>query len=171
MMTKRCAVVFALLLLGNSSGVFLACGDKFLVPNRGSRSQRPSARSAAILIYDSGSDLKKGFAGDSAAEILRKAGFRPATAATSQEFEQQLAATRWDAVLTGIGTAPALSARLNGNPQAPVVIPVAFEATEAQLKEKRQQYSVVLRVPAKNKAFLSAIDKALDQSTKIAKSL
>jgi hypothetical protein len=43
----------------------LACGDKFLVPNRGSRSQRPGMPRdhEKILVFDFGGDLQRGLKG------------------------------------------------------------------------------------------------------------
>jgi hypothetical protein len=160
------------LLFVNCGSLLLACGDKFIVPTRGSRSQRPAApRSpAAVLIYDSGSDLQRGLAGSSVSDTLSKAGFRPTIVATANEFERELRQGPWDAVIVGIADAPFVSSRLRDDARTPVVIAVLFNPTDAQVKESRKQYRL-LRLPAKNQAFLSAIDKALEHRPKSAKSL
>ena len=173
-MKKRLhATVLAFMILGNCGNLLLACGDKFLVPNRGSRSQRPGVprESAAILIYDSGSELRDGFKKGSAGDTLTKAGFRPTLVNTRSEFEQQLRDGRWDAVLVSLPDAKAVSDRLRGTEHPPVVIPVTLNATDEVVKQTRKQYPVVLRVPAKDDAFLSAIDKALEHKPKSPKTL
>lgn len=161
------------MILGNCGNLLLACGDKFLVPNRGSRSQRPGAprESAVILIYDSGSELRNAFKKGSAVDRLTKAGFRPTLVNTRSEFEQQLRDRRWDAVLVSPPDALAVSDRLRGTAHPPVVIPVTLDATDAVVKQMRKQYPVVLRVPAKDDAFLWAIDKALEHKPKSPKAL
>src|SRR4030095_6994213 len=90
MMKRLCAFGLALLTVANSSGVLLACGDKFLVANRGTRFQRAAAprEPAAILIYTNPeSQLLAGAPVDA---TLRKAGYRPTTVETSDEFEKAL---------------------------------------------------------------------------------
>lgn len=173
-MKKRVhAMVLTFVILGNFGSLLFACGDKFLVPNRGSRSQRPGAprESAAILIYDSGLELRNGFKNGSASEALTKAGFRPTLVNTRSEFEQQLRDGRWDAVLVSLPDAQAVTDRLRGTAHPPVVIPVTLDASDAVVKQTRKQYPVVLRVPAKDNAFLSAIDRALEHKPKSQKTL
>src|SRR5262245_152464 len=98
-MTNRlCAFGLALLTIANSSSVLLACGDKFLVSTRGTRYQRAAAprEPAAILIYTNPeSELPKVVAGASVDATLRKAGYRPTTVATSDEFEKALNRGGW----------------------------------------------------------------------------
>jgi hypothetical protein len=168
MKTRLCVVLVALVTLVISAELLIACGEKFLVPNRGSRSQRPGAprNPAGILIYDTGSELQKAFKGTSLKDTLSKAGFRPIAATTGDEFNTQLRAGGIDAVLVGIAEASTVSGRIRGNGQSAVVIPVTFQATDAQVKESRKQFPVVLRLPAKDKAFLAAIDKALEHKPK-----
>lgn len=163
--------VLTFLFVVNCGSLLLACGDKFIVPIRGSRSQRSAAPRdpAAILIYDSGSELRRGLAGSSVSNTLSKAGFRPTIVATANEFERELEQGLWDVVIVGITDAPFVSSRLRGDARAPLVIAVLFNPTDAQVKESRKQYPVI-RVPAKNQAFLSAIDKALEHRPKSAKS-
>ena len=55
------AAVFGLLVFVGFGELLLACGEKFMIPSIGSRLQRPR-QAAAILIYDSGEQLRKGLA-------------------------------------------------------------------------------------------------------------
>ena len=163
-MTKRlCAIGLALLTVAHSSDVLLACGDKFLVSNRGTRFQRAAARRepAAILIYTNpGSHL---LAGEPVDATLQKAGYRPTTVETSGEFEKAMNRGGWDLVLVSAENAQAVSKRLPGNV---VVVPFFFNATNTESKQIRKQYKVVLKAPAKSQSFLEAIDEALAQRPK-----
>jgi DNA-binding NtrC family response regulator len=144
-------------------GLF-ACGDKFLVPNRGSRSQLPTIprNHEKILVFDSGQELQRGLKG-TVLEALTKAGFSPSIAAKREELIKQLTGSRFDAVLVSIDDAPFVSDQLLGKVNGPVVIPVAFNMTDAEAKATRKLYPVVLRIPARNDAIFSVIDKALAQ--------
>jgi len=163
-MTKRlCALGLILAIVAGSGSVLLACGDKFLIHNRGTRFQRASAsrEPAAILIYtDRGSELLAGAPIDA---TLRKVGYRPTTVATSNDFEKALGAGGWDLVLVSVSNARAVSERL---PNTVAVVPVVVDATNTELKLTKQQYKVVLKAPAKSQSFLEAIDEALARRPK-----
>jgi hypothetical protein len=173
MKARAFSVAVAVVMWVSLSTPFLSCGDKFFVPIRGTRSQRPGLprQSAAILIYDSGSELHKGLKGGSAFEILKKAGFQPTSAGTRSDFDRELNRGGWDAVLVSLEDAQALSERLGALADRPAVVPVTLNASDATVQQARKTYPVVLRVPAKDNAFLSAIDKAVEQRSKSRKAL
>jgi hypothetical protein len=158
-MTRRvCAFGMILLTVVSSCGVLLACGDKFLVANRGTRFQRAAAprEPAAILIYTSpAAELMAGAAVDT---TLQKVGYRPTTVGTTTDFEKALERGGWDIVLVSVLNAPAVSKRLPNNV---VVVPVVFNATSTELKEAKTQYKVVVKAPVKSQSLLEAIDEAL----------
>ena len=163
-MSKRPRAAALLLLIAISSGdILLACGDKFLVSSRGTRFQRAAVarEPASILIYTNpASELPKLLAGVAVDATLTKAGYRPTTVTTSDEFERALSRGGWDLVLVGITDAQAVSKRLRGEP-VPAVLPVVFNPTSSALNESKKLYPVVLKAPAKSQSFLSAIDEAL----------
>jgi hypothetical protein len=163
-MRKRLGAAGLLLAVGISSGnTSLACGDKFLVSTRGTRFQRAAVprEPAAILIYTNpASELPKALATFPVDATLAKAGYRPTTVATLEEFEKALSRGGWDLVLAGMADAQAVSKRLRGH-AVPAVLPVAFNPTPSELKESKKQYAVVLKGPAKSQSFLSAIDEVL----------
>jgi hypothetical protein len=147
----------------SSVDILLACGDKFLVSSRGTRFQRAAvARDpAAILIYSNpASELPKVVASLPVDTTLAKAGYRPTTVTTSEEFENALSRGGWDLVVVAMNDAQAVSQRLRGE-VAPVVLPVAYNATASELNEIRKQYPVVLKAPVKSQSFLLTIDEAL----------
>jgi hypothetical protein len=47
------------------------------------------------------------------------------------------------------------------NAGAPVVLPIAYNATTAELAAARKQYRRVLKGPVKSQSFLSEVDDAL----------
>jgi hypothetical protein len=171
-MNRRICAAGLLFLIGMSAGdTLLACGDKFLVYNRGTRFQRAAiAREpAAILIYTNPeSELPKALATLPIDTILAKAGYQPTTVPTPADFEKALSGGRWDLIVVGMADAQAVSSRLRGE-VVPVVLPVVFNSTAVELKETKNQYPVVLKAPAKSQSFLSAIDEALAHRPRQAK--
>jgi hypothetical protein len=163
-MSKRLRAAGLLLLTGIGSGdILLACGDKFLVSSRGTRFQRAAVarEPASILIYTNpASELPKMLASIPVDATLTKAGYRPTTVATSDEFEKALSRGGWDLVLVGMADAQGVSKRLRGD-HVPAVLPVVFNPTTSELKETKKLYPVVLQAPVKGQSFLSAIDEAL----------
>lgn len=148
-----------------------ACGDKFLVPSRGSGSHTPvfAPKHAALLIFGSSSQYGKDFAKTSVNEVLTDAGLRPVVVTTRAEFDKLLRGSKWDAVLVDLADAPALSTQLAGTPNAPVVVPMTVDAPDSRVKEARKVYPVVLRFPSRSAAFLSALDRAFEKRTRLAK--
>ena len=148
--------------LGPDRGL-MACGDKFLVVSRGTRFERaaPVRRPAAILVYaNPASALPKALANLPVDAVLRKAGYRPTMVATKAAFQQALSRGRWDLVVVDVTDSQAVTSLLAPD-SAPVVLPVVYNATNAELKQIKKQYVHVLRSPTKNQSFLDAIDEAL----------
>jgi hypothetical protein len=168
-MSKRLTEAGLLLLITISYGdVSLACGDKFLVTSRASRFQRAAIarQPASILIYSNpASELPRVLAGIPVDATLTKAGYRPTTAATTDELEKALSRGGWDLVLVALADARPVSKRLQGD-RVPVVLPVLVNPTTSELDEARKLYPVVLKAPAKSQSFLSAIDEALARRPK-----
>ena len=159
---------FLLVIAVSSADVLLACGDKFLVSRGGTRFQRAALarKPASILIYTNpASELPRVLAGIPVDATLTKAGYRPTTVATSDEFDKALSRGGWDLVLVAMADAHAVSKRLQGD-RAPVVLPVVFTPAGSELKDTRKLYPVVLKTPAKSQSFLFAIDEALARRPK-----
>lgn len=162
-MKARLPFACLMLLLGMSStGVFLACGDKFLVASRGTRYQKAPAKRDphSILIWSNpASEMPKALAGVPVDDTLRKVGYKPTTVASPSDFDSALSRGGWDLVILGAGDAPAVSKRLPKD--SPALLPVAVNLTDRQLKQARMEYDVVLKGPAKKDSFLNAVDQAL----------
>jgi hypothetical protein len=52
------------------------------------------------------------------------------------------------------------------NEDAPVVLPVLYNATRAELQEARRQFPLVVASPTKSQAFLEIIDEAIESATR-----
>jgi DNA-binding NtrC family response regulator len=161
-------IVAAMVLLLGGIGVFeplLACGEKFLIRSRGTRFQRAAvARTpASILIFTTPAAL----ANVPVDAALRKAGYRPTTVATQQEFDGALGRGGWDLVVVdAAGSGAVMQKTAMANP--PIVLPVAFNATSAEVAAAKKQYKRVLKTPVKQQSFLDAIDDALASRPKAA---
>jgi hypothetical protein len=141
-----------------------ACGDKFLVLGRGSRFQHAAlARfAAAILVYaNPGSTLPQALANLPVEATLRKAGYRPTTVASAQDFEDALHTRKWDLLLVDVSDTEAVTARVAGESSSPAILPVLYNPTGNELAAARKQYRCVLKSPTKNESFLETIDEAL----------
>ena len=163
-MNARLMAAVALVLVGvGLSEPLLACGEKFLMRTRGTRFQRaaPARTPAAILVYaNPASTLPKALANVPVDATLRKAGYRPSTVTSASEFNSALGRGGWDLVLVDVAESSEVL-KLAKGPAAPVVLPVVFNASSAELAAAKKQHQRVLKAPTKNQSFLDAIDDAL----------
>jgi hypothetical protein len=162
---KTRVVAAALLLLagtGNSQPL-LACGEKFLMGSRGTRFQRaaPARSPASILVYANPAlSLSRALANVPFDATLRKAGYKPTVVSSAEAFDSALGRGGWDLVVVDVADSPSVSGRAQGA-KAPIVLPVMFNATGAELAAAKKQHRVILKAPTKNQSFLDAIDDAL----------
>jgi len=162
-MKARLVAGTVLLLVGiGVTEPLLACGEKFLMRSRGTRFQRAAlARtSASILIYANPAlNLPKALANVPVDATLRKAGYRPTTVTSQQEFDSAMGRGGWDLVLIDVADRSVINRAPNSS--APIVLPVVFNGTSAELAAVKKQYQHILKAPTKNQSFLDAIDDAL----------
>jgi hypothetical protein len=136
-----------------------ACGDKFLVPTRGTRFQRPP-EPAAILVYANSAAVPASVSNAALDSMLRKAGYRPTSVSNVADFDKALVQGKWDLVLVDLADGPSVSSRLHGD-SAPVLLPVAQNMSSSQMTEARKHYTRVVAMPAKSRALLDVVDDAL----------
>ena len=139
-----------------------ACGDKFLVPTRGTRFQRPPDMRdpAAILVFANSVIVPASVANAAIEAMLRKAGYRPISVDSAADFDKALGQGKWDLVLVDLADGPSVSSRLLGD-GAPTLLPVAQNLSSSQLIEARKHYTRVVAMPAKSRALLDVVDEAL----------
>lgn len=163
-MKKRVAMALALLFSTiGAAGVVLACGDKFLIPSRGTRFQQapPDRAAAAVLLYaNPTSALPAALTKLSVDSALRKVGYRPTMVTSVDALERALNQGGWDVVVLDLADSASVRNRVPGR-RAPVVVPVAQNASGEQVAAARKQYAHVLKSPSRSQAFVDAIDDAL----------
>jgi len=156
-------LVVTVLLLG-AIGVaepLLACGEKFRVGTRLTRFQQPPrARGAASILIYANPALSKALAGVPVDQALRKAGYKPTSVTSPKEFQAALDRGGWDLVLLDVGDSGAAIARAPVA-NAPVVVPVIFNASKAELAAAKKQHPHALKGPIKSQSLVHAIDDAL----------
>lgn len=158
-LTAVCACAIA---VGTRSDV-QACGAKFLTPSRGTRFDlSPAARQhAAILLYANPlTELPARLTKLSVDPVLKKAGYQPTVVASQAELDRALKQSAWDVLLIDLKDGPNVASRLPAA-KAPVVVPVAFNATNAELNQGKKTYGDVLKSPTRSQSFLDAIDDAV----------
>ena len=158
-------VAAALVLLASigTSDTLLACGEKFLMGSRGTRFHRPASvrQSAAILVYANPAfNLPRALANLPFEATLRKAGYRPTVVTSADALRSALAQGGWDLVLADVSDTQALSGGAQPG-KSPLVLPVMYNPSRAELAAAKKQHQRILKAPTKNQSFLDAIDDAL----------
>jgi hypothetical protein len=141
----------------------LACGDKLLLHGRDFPYSRPYAaiNPASILIYAPKAAKNHG-AGTGLASELRRAGHDAEVAGDVPRMARRLRSGQIDVVLTSIGNMQDVKAASVECPSHPVLLPVLFDASAAELEAAKSQYGFALKAPDYASRFLGTIDKAMD---------
>jgi len=166
---KRWLVVGLLVLTGaGPASDLLACGDKFLVISRGTRYQRAAFRRPAnILIYaNATSTLTQSLGNVPVAATLSKVGYRTTTVSGAVELEDALRKGGWDLIVADLADGAAVRGRMGGV-AGPLVLPVAFKPTKADLNQAKKDFKVLVKGPIKSQQFLDVVDAAVEYVDKL----
>jgi len=161
------AAFAAVLTVASVAPDLLACGEKFLVPARGTRFSAPPPKrtDAAILLYaDPASELSRTLTKLSAPATLQKAGYRVTEVATDAQLAAALS-QRWDVVLVDFHVLRAMASQGRTIP-ASTVLPVAYMIDGTELRDARRQYPFIIKAPTRATTVLDAVDKALEAQLK-----
>ena len=156
------------LLLVIAAGAFSplgACGDKYLTLGLGTRYHwsAKERRAAGILIYATpGSELSKLVTSLSVDEAMKKVGYQPTFASSSDQLDAALRTRTWDVVVVDGADTDTVGPRLRKAPGTPQVLPVLTRATKEEVKRAEKTYDVVLKTPSKNRVFVDGVDDAMD---------
>ena len=138
-----------------------ACGDKFLVIGRGVRRIPRAAHPASILLYMNSDSRLPAAARDLKLEAsLKEAGHSVTVAENPVRLQEQLGTGRYDLVIADLADARAIHAA----GARPLVVPVAYHPTSAELAKGRDEFGRVVEAPQKGVAFLRLIDDAAKQA-------
>lgn len=165
-MKARLFAAFVLILSGiGTAAPPLACGDKFLLPLRGTRFQQaPVDRvPASILLYaNPASPLPQALTKYSVDAALRKVGYRPTFVSSLDALEHALTRGGWDVIVVDVADGPAVRARVNtASASATVLLPVALHPSGDQLAQARKQFPRVIKSPGSSRGFVEAVDDAM----------
>jgi len=145
-----------------------ACGDKFLLGTRGTAIYRSAfgATAAGILIYQRPAAATNTMViNQDAGTILHREGYQTTAVTTADDLRRALQQRAWDLVIVDAADSAAVPADQR-TPLAPLVLPVLLKPTDAALTQARREFSLVLKGPLKNQAFLDAIGDALEKRYK-----
>ena len=160
-MKTRLVVTVLLLGVVAAGEPLFACGEKYRVGIRPTRFLRPPvARSAASILIYANPGLSKALAGVQVDQTLRKAGYKPTSVTSPTDFQAALGRGGWDLVLLDVSDSDAAIAR-SPVANAPVVLPVVFNASKAELAAAKKQHPHALKGPVKSQSLVDAIDDAL----------
>jgi hypothetical protein len=144
-----------------------ACGDKFLVVGRGVKYSRAHAavHPASILIYMNPASRIPAAAKDVQLESnLKQAGYKVQSVDTSAALRSALKSAKYDLVLADIADSPGLEKDAASDPSKPVVVPVLYQPTTAELAAAKKEYGCAMKAPSKD--YLATIDEIMARKTK-----
>ncbi len=160
-----CYLVFNILLFSVTPGS--ACGDKVLALGRALKLRYLSAHSTSILIYARNGSAAASAMTDPKLQSSLKQFTQTLKYATSRaEFEETLAQSKYDLIITDASDAAATEQKLHENDSHAVVVPVLNGATKAEASALAKQYHVVLKTPGKPNSYLSVLDHAMEMKAK-----
>jgi hypothetical protein len=162
-MRRRLILVTVLVWAGSGIDV-LACGNKFLVPSRGTRFGKvpPARQEARILVYaPPNSSLSQALGDIPVTTILAGVGYQPTEVSGPEELDTALRQGSWDLVLADTTSLPE---PLQGT-DAPAILPVLHKPSRTEVAEARQTYGEVIRSPSKSQRFIETVDSAVARRT------
>ena len=141
-----------------------ACGDKFLLVGRGARFQRAYAavHPASILVYARpNADKTSSVADPQLLSALKLAGHKLQMLTDAAKVRDVLGAGGYDLVLTDFSDVAALDAQVQAAPSKPVLVPVMYKPTKAEVAAAEQQFACLLKASDRLSHSLGAIDDAM----------
>ena len=146
-----------------------ACGDKFLVVGRGVRYSRAhaAAHPTSILIYKNPASRISAAAKDAQLESnLKQAGYKVQSVENAAGLQSALKSARYDLVLADIADSPGLEKDVASEPSRPLVVPVLYEPSSAELAAAKKEYGCAMKAPSKD--YLATIEEILARKAKSA---
>lgn len=160
---RRITIAFVIVLGVSllSIAVADACGDKLLRVGRGARFQR-SMHPAMVLIYVPST------APDGAATkapqlqaFLKRAGHKSSIVQEADRLGQVLSSGQYDVVLAGLAEVPGVQKQIEASASKPVVVPMIFNATKAEVATAKKHYHCVVKNPNNGDDYLDAIEEVM----------
>lgn len=163
-MRHRAGLIAFLLVAGLwGGGDLLACGDKFLVPGRGTRYQRPkNARAASVLIYaNPATGLQAALGNLPVDSVLKHEGHRATTVGAPEQLSAIVSGGHFDVILVASADLASVEKLVGSGPDAPVVVALCVKAPGVE--NASDKGAACLKTPPKEGSLLEAIDKAVER--------
>ena len=140
-----------------------ACGDKLMSLARATRlyAAYKAWRSAAILIDAVHSATLNTVRDPELLLSLKQAGHKVQRVENQSQLDQALSSGQFDLVLADVTDAASLVQRVAPQRSRPLVLPVVYKPTKAELTAAEKQFSFVISAPARSTKHLEVIDKAM----------
>jgi len=161
-------LISTLVLFAGLAGVgsmAFACGDKFLIVGRCVSYQRTHSAEHpghVLILWSSDSKAAAAIRDVELQDFLQQAGHRVNVMEESEGTPQAIKSSTYDIVLVDVADADRLRLDLVGT--ATRVLPVMYQATNAEVDQVRQNYRCYLNVrrpPIKRNQLLVALDDAM----------
>ena len=160
------AVLGAAALLSGTDG--LACGDHLLVIGRGVRFQRAYAtRQANVVIYSNGTQSGAILTSAKLQTTLKQAGLTLQMVEGASQLDEALKSGKVDVVLADFADVAGITRQLQSAPSKPVVLPILFQPSKAELAAAQREYKFALKASADQIQYLTAIDEAMKSRLRI----
>jgi len=145
-----------------SGTIALACGDHLLAIGRGLRFQHAYApRQGNLVIYSSATPGAAALVSKKLQTRLRQAGHKLQAVETVSQLDQVLKSGKVDVVLADFAELGEIARELHSAPSNPIMLPVLFKPTKAELAAAQREYKVAVKAPADEVQYLTAIDEAM----------
>lgn len=164
-MKHRISTLVILVGLVATSSTALACGDKFLIVGRCVSYQRTHSAQHpghVLILWSSNSKAAAAIRDVELQDFLQQAGHRVNIMEESESTPEAIRSGTYDIVLVDVADADRLRLNLVGTPTR--VLPVMYQATNAEVDQVRQNYRSYLnvrRAPIKRSQLLVELDDAM----------
>ena len=143
------------------TGVAAGCGDKFVLLARGARVTRSQFPSSILIFLNPNSRVPAAEKEFRLEATLRAAGHKPVVVESEAEVQKALSSGKYDLVLADVTDAPALRKEANAASSKPVVLPILYKPTDAELTAAEKEANCMVRPSAKSRDLLIVVDQTM----------
>jgi hypothetical protein len=143
------------------SGVASGCGDKFVLIGRGLRVARSQFPSSILIFLNPNSRVPAAEKEFRLEATLRAAGHKPVVAESEAEVHKALSSGKFDLVLADVTDAPALRKEASAASSKPVVLPILYKPTAAELSAAEKAANGMVRPSNKSRDLLLVVDETM----------
>jgi hypothetical protein len=162
-MSKSALVVGALVagVLALAGDVASGCGDKFVLLGRGARVARTKYPSSILIFMNPASHLPAAEKEFRLEATLKAAGHKARSAGTEAEVRKEIESGKYDLVLADVADASALRKDAGAAASKPVVLPLLYKPTPAEMSAAERDASCLVRPSKQSRDLLAVVDQTL----------